>query len=198
MSDADDVEVTTMIDAIIAREGGYVDHPDDRGGATKFGITRATLQAWRGRAVDAHEVQALTREDASAIYRALFFERPRIALLPPALQPFLFDCAVHHGPRAAALLLQRTLNRRGFACAVDGTIGAETARACDAALAAHGEVLLDALIEARLSVIERIVEADPSQRVFVRGWRRRIESFRRRNTARAIVKSDNQHDAAPA
>ena len=38
-----------IIDGLIVAEGGYVDHPADRGGPTKYGITRKTLAAWRKR-----------------------------------------------------------------------------------------------------------------------------------------------------
>jgi lysozyme family protein len=66
--------MTTTDDAILAailrREGGFVNHPADRGGPTHYGITQATLQAWRGRAVSEEDVRALSVEEAKAIYRA--------------------------------------------------------------------------------------------------------------------------------
>jgi lysozyme family protein len=176
-----------MIDDVIAREGGYVNHAADRGGATKFGITHATLSAWRGEACDAADIRNLSRAEAGDIYRTLYFERPRIILLPEPLQPFVFDCAVHHGPRAAALLLQRVLNERGFGCAIDGAIGVETGRACAAAHAALGAALLEALINARLKTLQRIAASDPAQRVFLRGWTRRVESFRPRSGNRRFA-----------
>ena len=46
----------TLIAELIQREGGYVDDPDDRGGPTKYGITLATLQAWRHTPVSAADV----------------------------------------------------------------------------------------------------------------------------------------------
>lgn len=54
-------------------EGGYVNHPLDKGGPTNMGITLATLARWRGRDVTAEDVQALTREEANEIYRAYYW-----------------------------------------------------------------------------------------------------------------------------
>ena len=48
------------LDFVFEREGGYVDDPDDPGGATNMGITLATLAAWRGREVSKAEVRALS------------------------------------------------------------------------------------------------------------------------------------------
>lgn len=179
--------VETMIDDVIEREGGYVNHKADRGGPTKFGITRATLAAWRGEMCDAEDVRSLTRSEARDIYRTFYFDHPHIARLPPLLQPFLFDSAVHHGPRAAILLLQKTLNLHGFACARDGVIGHETARVCAAACTALGAAMLDFLIDERLAALHRIAANDSAQRVFLRGWTSRVESFRPRSGERQFA-----------
>jgi lysozyme family protein len=187
MIGAKESEIASMIAEVIAREGGYVAHPADRGGATKYGVTHGALRAWRGEAVTAEDVRALSRAEAAALYRALYYERPRLFLLPAPLQPFLFDCAVHHGPRSAALLLQRVLNESGFPCREDGVIGAETAQRSTDALSALDNALLERLLEARLRIIDRIVANDTSQRVFLRGWVRRIESFRRRPLPSAMT-----------
>jgi lysozyme family protein len=61
-----------IISDLLAREGGFVNHPADRGGATKFGITQDTLSAWLGRAASVEDVRALTASEAGAIYRQRF------------------------------------------------------------------------------------------------------------------------------
>jgi lysozyme family protein len=58
-----------IIDDIIRREGGAVDHPSDRGGQTKYGITKATLSEYRGRQVSGVELFALTEQEAREIYQ---------------------------------------------------------------------------------------------------------------------------------
>ncbi len=67
---------------VLKHEGGYVDHPADPGGATNRGVTRATLAAWRGRPVSKAEVRALTRLEASAIYRKNYWDAVRADELP--------------------------------------------------------------------------------------------------------------------
>ena len=63
--------IDTILDEIIRREGGYVNHPADRGGPTNFGITAQTLGSWRklGRPATTAEVRALTEAEARAVYR---------------------------------------------------------------------------------------------------------------------------------
>ena len=69
--------IEQILDDILRREGGYVNHPADRGGPTNFGITAQTLGSWRklGRPATAAEVQALTEPEARAIYRQPCFTR---------------------------------------------------------------------------------------------------------------------------
>ena len=82
----DVVGVDGLIDALIEREGGYVDHPADRGGPTCFGITEAVARAhgYAGRMAN------LPRDEAAAIYRRLYWLRPR------------FDEVARRAPRVAA------------------------------------------------------------------------------------------------
>jgi len=136
-------EVDRLIDALIDREGGYVDHPADKGGPTCFGITEAVARAqgYGG------PMRRLPRAEAAAVYHRLYWVRPRfdeIAKRSPRLAAELFDTGVNMGPAVAATFLQRALtalNRNGqdFADLVpDGRIGAVTLSALDAFLAKRG------------------------------------------------------------
>lgn len=74
---------TLCLAEILKHEGGYADHPSDPGGATNMGITHKTLARWRG--IDPWwdlpktEIQGLARSEASAIYKALYWERCKAA-----------------------------------------------------------------------------------------------------------------------
>ena len=123
--------VEGMIDALIDREGGYVNHPADKGGPTCFGITEAVARA-QGYA---GPMRQLPRDEASAIYKRLYWSRPgfdRIAGRSVTLASELFDTGVNMGPAVAVTFLQRALtalNRNGQDypdLVPDGRIGAQT------------------------------------------------------------------------
>ena len=94
-----------ILDAILLREGGYVDHPLDRGGPTNMGITLATLGKWRGKPVTAADVKALGHEEAAAIYYA-WYVAP-FADVARDLKPLAVDIAVMSGATTARGLLAR-------------------------------------------------------------------------------------------
>lgn len=183
--------IDAMIDDVIRREGGFVDHPADRGGPTKFGITQASLAQYCGRKVTTADVAALSRDRAKHIYRRDFYQAPRIDQLPARIQPFVFDAAVNHGPARAICLVQQICNRAGFGAprsaaggtapdgllAVDGVCGPKTVRAAHDADWAMKEWLLAALVEERRNFYRAIVERDPGQAVFLKGWLARLREF---------------------
>ena len=69
---------------IVAREGGYVNDPDDPGGATNYGVTIGTMKSLgldlnKDGRVDANDVKMLTRGQAQQIFVEHYFRRPRLA-----------------------------------------------------------------------------------------------------------------------
>jgi lysozyme family protein len=170
--------VDTMISDILRREGSFVDHPADRGGPTNYGITHRTLARYLGRDVTRDDVRRLSPELAAEIYRRAYFLEPRIDALPSSIRAFLFDSAVNHGPRRAVKFLQQVLNAARFgSLSVDGLAGPKTRREAGKADKAMGPWLLAALVEERRMFYRLIVERDPSQRVFFKGWMNRIAEF---------------------
>jgi lysozyme family protein len=147
---------------VLAQEGGYSDHPDDPGGATMMGITRATLAAWRGAPVTKADVRALARDEAAAIYRARYWNAVRGGDLPAGVDLAVFDFAVNSGASRAIRSLQRALG-----VTVDGLIGPETMAAANARPASE---TIRALCAGRRGFVERLSTFP----VFGRGWTRRI------------------------
>lgn len=86
---------------ILKHEGGYVDHPNDPGGATNLGVTIGTLRAWRGRPVTKAEVRALTVADVRPIYRKNYWDAVGADSLAAGVDLAVFDPAVNSGPGRA-------------------------------------------------------------------------------------------------
>ena len=172
--------VDSLIDELIEREGGFVNHPADKGGPTCFGITEAVARA-NGYA---GPMRLLPREEGAAIYRRLYWLRPRfdeIAARSPRLAAELFDSGVNMGPAVAATFLQRALtalNRGGKDypdLVPDGRIGPMTLYALDAVLGTRGKsrgetVLLRALEALQGERYLRLAERRPANEAFLYGW----------------------------
>ena len=176
--------VRQLAEEIVAREGGFVNDPDDPGGATNFGVTIHTLRRLRpGLRVSEDDIRALTREDAVEIYVEHYFNRPRIAELPEPLWATVFDMYVNAGANAVRIL-QRLLNQMGQVVAVDGIIGPQTAHAAAAAVRAAPDHIIDAYGIARREYYDAIADRRPASRRFARrrdggkgGWITRAEEF---------------------
>ena len=180
--------VAELATQIVAREGGYVNDPDDPGGATKYGVTihtarRLGLDLDQDGDVDAADVKRLTRKQAEEIFLRHYYRAPRIHLLPEPLQPSVFDMYVNAGSNAIRIL-QQLLVRMGFDVAADGEIGPITAKAAHQALEMAPEHLVDAYGIARRNYYYALADRRPASRKYARtrdggkgGWIRRAEEF---------------------
>ncbi len=180
--------VSEIADAILAREGGYVNDPDDPGGATKYGVTvhtmrRLGLDLDGDGDVDARDVQRLSLAQAKDIFIKHYFHDPGISGLPPALHASVFDMQVNAGTHAVKIL-QRLLRRMGFEIAVDGRIGPKTRAAARAAAKVAPDHIADAYGIARRNYYYALADRRRASRKYARrrdggkgGWIRRAEEF---------------------
>ncbi len=173
---------------IVAREGGYVNDPDDPGGATKFGVTIHTMRRLgldldgNGR-IDATDVRRLSREQAEEIFLRDYFRKPRIDALPVVLHASVFDMYVNAGANAVRIL-QRLLNDMGYDVDVDSVIGPQTIEAARRAANNAEDYLSDAYGIARRNYYYALADRRPASRKYARrrngskgGWIRRAEEF---------------------
>lgn len=171
------VDIDSILDGILAREGGFVDNPADHGGATNLGVTQAELSAWLGRPATTDDVRSLSRDVAKAIYRQDYYHKPKIDQLPDSIQPVMLDAAVNSGPGEAVRFLQEVLNDQGYGLAVDVGIGPATLAAAAKADAALGKGLAGALIAKRRAFLQQLAVKDPSQQRFEAGWMARCDAL---------------------
>ncbi|MAX74249.1 MAG: peptidoglycan-binding protein [Nioella sp.] len=182
------LSVRQIASEIVAREGGFVNDPNDPGGATNFGVTIHTM---RGLGldldgdgdVDVADVRLMTADRATEIFIEHYYTRPRIDRLPEALQSSVFDMQVNAGA-GAVRILQRLLRDMGFDIAVDGTIGPQTIAAAQAAYAQAPDHLVDAYGIARRNFYYRLADRRPASRRYATrrdggkgGWILRAEEF---------------------
>lgn len=168
-----------LIDNLIAREGGFVDHPSDKGGPTRWGISQAVARrhGYMG------QMENLPRSVAALIYQKQYWRAPafdQVAKIAPILAAELFDTGVNMGAGTAIGFLQRALNalnRNGADypdIAVDRTIGPDSLRALEAFLAKRGPlaegVLTKAIDALQGAHYVRLAEARPAQEAFLYGW----------------------------
>ncbi len=180
--------VTDIAREIVAREGGYVNDPDDPGGATNYGVTihtmrRLGLDLTNDGRIDTEDVKVLTRAHAVSIFVEHYYRRPKIDHLPDALQSSVFDMYVNAGANAVKIL-QRLLGEMRIDVSVDGVIGPQTSKAVRQAMEAAPDHFVDAYGIARRNYYYELATRRPASRKFARrrnggkgGWIKRAEEF---------------------
>jgi lysozyme family protein len=157
----------TCLSSVLIHEGGYVNDPQDPGGATNKGITQRVYDDWRASlGQPARSVRAIEQGEVEAIYRKQYWDAVAGDQLPEGLDYCLFDFAVNSGANRAARFLQRCLNLDE-----DGKIGPVTL----AAVAnANVPELIGEICDARLHFLMGL----PTFPRFGRGWSARVAEVR--------------------
>lgn len=180
--------VTDIAREIVAREGGFVNDPDDPGGATNYGVTihtmrRLGMDLTGDGQVDAHDVKVLTRAHAVSIFVEHYFRKPGLDQLPVPLQATVFDMYVNAGGNAVKIL-QRLMVDMRITVTVDGILGPQTIAAVRKANDAAPDHLVDAYGIARRNYYYDLAARRPASRKYARrrdgakgGWIVRAEEF---------------------
>lgn len=159
------------LEFVLSREGGFVNDPHDRGGATNKGITQAVYDDWRTKHdLPTRSVADLNMDEIRTIYRTNYWEVSRCGTIPEPIDMFVFDSAVQHGPRKAIQFIQRAMGVQDT-----GYFGPLTIKALLREIEA-GEVriLAQACMAHRRDFYAGIIKNDPTQKRFERGWENRM------------------------
>ena len=148
-----------IIEQVLEHEGGFVDDPTDRGGETKYGISK--------RAYPDEDIKALTVERAKELYKRDYWDRFKCGQLPDRIRHIYFDMCVNMGGGRATKILQEACNsKNSYKIDVDGGIGKNTIKA--------SANLEDFRLRAyRVMFYAELVMKKPEQMKFWVGWFRR-------------------------
>lgn len=156
-----------FVDALIhvlKHEGGYVNHPQDPGGMTNLGVTKAVWEEWVGRESNEKEMRSLTPEMVAPLYRRKYWDKIQGDYLPDGVDYAVFDFAVNSGPGRAAKFLQELVGAKP-----DGAIGPQT-------LVAVGKKDPKELVIAYNAKRQAFLESLPTFATFGNGWTKRVAS----------------------
>lgn len=149
---------------VLENEGGLSDHPLDRGGVTKYGISQSSYPKLN--------IRTLTKEDAINIYKRDFYDRFMLHRINDQnVLNKVFDMAVLMGKARATLIFESTLIKLGFAIPKDGILDDEMIKIINDQ---NPETVLSLYKEELKRFINRIIEVNPSQSIFKAGWLKRI------------------------
>ncbi len=165
------MQIEQLVNQVLENEGGFVDHPADRGGPTNHGVTQRTLAHWRKCEVSSDDVRQLSKEEACEIYCQMYWRDYKLDTIcdNPVVNELLLDSSIQHDPVSTIKMLQRAIGSTP-----DGLIGPMTRAAAQACSA---QDLAAAFVAERVVYYGKVVKRDPSQVVFIDGWLQRMARY---------------------
>ena len=159
---------------VLKAEGGYTNHPADRGGPTNKGILQREYDQYRRRkGLPAADVRDILNAEVADIYLHDYWLAGRCDRMPWPVSLAHFDACVNTGVTQAAKFLQRTVGTRS-----DGLIGPLTLGALTAAVERESAgALAGRLARQRIAFYRQLAKTDPEQLVFLKGWLNRLEKL---------------------
>ncbi len=158
---------------VLQWEGGYVNHPNDPGGATNKGVTQKVYDAWRTRQGQAaRDVRQLEEAEMQAIYEGGYWVPPKCPVLDTPLDLVQFDTAVNMGVGRAIKFMQKAVGTEP-----DGAWGPGTQACVDGC--DLGTTLV-AYCNVRENHYRDLAANNPKLAVFLKGWLNRLNALRKR------------------
>ena len=160
-----------FINRLLRLEGGYVNHKNDKGGCTCKGVTLPLFRGTYGAGLDCDDLKTISDDQAACIYKRNFWDVCKADNMHDSnIAYLLVDYAVNSGCRTAIKGVQGLLGVE-----MDGVVGNITIGAINAY--SDPRELFDKLMGVRRQHYLRIVENNPSQKVFLKGWMNRLKEW---------------------
>jgi lysozyme family protein len=157
---------------ILQSEGVVFENdPVDTAGATKFGLITDDLKVYyKDQSKSWEDVKALTQDEAFKIYKKLYWDAFRAdEIKNDSLAHFIVDGAINQGKGTITKYIQQVCG-----ITADGIFGSQTLSAINN----HDpKDLFDQLKQKRIDKYHRIVEKNPTQVRFIKGWLNRVNSI---------------------
>ena len=153
---------------VLKSEGGYVWDKDDAGGETNFGVTKQAWSEYLSRPIEDGEMKALTIDAVKPFYKKMYWDKLCCDDLPQGVDYAVFDFGVNAGTSRSAKFLQRAVG-----AVPDGAIGPAT---LGKVKAMDSDALLKAFSNQKNAFYNSIVENNPTQSKFLKGWLNRVAS----------------------
>jgi lysozyme family protein len=160
---------------LMVHEGGWSNDAADKGGPTKYGVI---LKEWIAKGwdkdgdndVDVNDLKLITLEDAARIAKPYYWDKVGgDTIRNQSFAEMLADFAYNSGVGTASKKLQKLLGLKE-----DGVIGPVTIAKVNSV---NQEDLFNKFKQIRINFYLAIVNSNPSQKVFLKGWMNRINSF---------------------
>lgn len=153
---------------VLRSEGGFVNNSKDPGGMTNLGVTKATYEAYLGRAVTEDEMKSLTPEVVAPLYKKMYWDKVRGDDMPAGLDYALFDFAVNSGPRQATKYIQNIAS-----VPADGIMGDRTVQQVNTL---KPDACIIKLCNERLQFMKQL----NTWETFGKGWQKRVDAVQKR------------------
>lgn len=159
-----------LIPFILKWEGGYVNDPLDKGGATNKGITIGTYRHFYGKDKGIEDLKTMSQAQWEKIFMAGYWQPFKAThIKSQGIANICVDWAWASGATTAIRNVQKVLG-----VTIDGIVGDETLTAINRA---DSKGLFERIKAARIDFVEAIVRRTPSQKRFRKGWINRINDI---------------------